>query len=696
MSWDYNDLTGEPMWTEDAAFGDSNSPVPYGAEALQEEINFTPEESAAASTVAPPPVVQEVGVGESASQTAFNPDTFQSLETKGRTGIDKQNAKAFNAATDQANELATGFNDAAAKTKSATQELGNLEAQKTAASAAFTGELAGRQAQLATESAAEYEIAMQKTRQYASDYEVQLKQLSQMGVNPGRLYSNMTTGQKGTALVAAFVTDFLGTKGIKTSAMDIINRGIDQDIDAQVTAINNKRTVADGFARLWGMQREQSQSDYEAKMRMKGMMLESFKTEVAGKLGQFDSDIARAKIPLALAQVDENLAKVKVDLIKFRNDQFNQDANRNVQIRGQNVQASIASASRAHDLKLKQMELDAKKGSSPFDPSLFVRDSQGNVINQAPDKESRAKSQEKIVGYETHVRKLQGLTEALREVGKTYNGPMNKLFLNGLEAKYKSQYHDVLSSFIKATSGTAAGEPEVKRLEQVYPFADFATGLFAGGDPVKSIEAVYADRGMSTIEDLKSQAYSGGIPVDPDTAAKFKGGVTPGSLEVTNARGIDLGKISKGETGAAPSDVDDIIGRIDSGKRDEPVKADDDLINVAVDFYSTQGGRLETNQFGETALNHAEAVRDGAREKGMPVGPPIEKMIPDWFDAMDTLREKAVSQETSEAEYNKIVEYFAKQASEDRDSMVPWDTRKQNEQSAAAEYFLNEIINARK
>lgn len=722
MSWDYNDVTGEPMWTE---AGDG--PVPYDAlQPPQEEINFTPEESAAASTI-PEPQLQEVGMGESASQTAFNPNTFQSLETKGRTGIDKQNAKAFNAATDQANELATGFNNAAAQTKSATEELGNLEANKTAASAQFTGELASRQAQLATESQAEYEIAMQKTRQYASDYEVQLKQLASMGVNPGRLYSNMTVGQKGTALVSAFVTDFLGTKGIKTSAMDIINRGIDQDIDAQVNAINNKRAVADGFARLWSMQREQSTSDYEAKIRMKGMMLESFKTEVAGKLGQFDSDIARAKIPLALAQVDENLAKVKVDLIKFRNDQFNQDANRNVQIRGQNVQASIASASRAHDLKIRQMDNDAKAKAAiaeqkkltavrvPENKQVGTLDGKTTTFIGPDGKEHTVVTQitpgvknervGRVAGFAAdapRAKELQGkvdatqralgLVEEVRTLQKDQGGNWTYLGSKITEDKAKSllisKYNDLLSDVIFAKSGKAATDAERNVLKGIIPENTFVRGILQSGNGGDISSEVIAAWGLKEIQGANDAAVTNLTQPSAQDMVDYEGGIS-GELFPGN-------KTTNETFNRAPekTEVDDLIGTVNSAKtrsggKGVSTKGNEDVYDTAADYFSSIG-KLET--IGDKTVLGGEYL-DQYKQNGKTreyLVPDLRDNVPEWFDAMDRLKDRAISVDTTPEEYAKIVEYLSEKAADDPNFFnVPEEKDKQG----AALYFLNEITN---
>jgi hypothetical protein len=128
-------------------------------------------------------------------------------------------------------------------------------------------------------------------------------------VNPSQLWGDMTGGQQFGMLVSAFAHDFLQAKGIKTSSMDTLNKAIDRNIDAQVTAINQKGKVADGFKTLWEMQTADSHSMLEARTRMKGFMLDSFKTATEAYMAQFDSQLATAKGRTAVAKIDSELAK---------------------------------------------------------------------------------------------------------------------------------------------------------------------------------------------------------------------------------------------------------------------------------------------------------------------------------------------------------------------------------------------------
>lgn len=688
MAWDY--VNGEPVWVDESIPLEQDSPVPVSGFNTREQNAQTYPAPDSAEIQMPedvirpaPPISTETGT--SISQRGFQPDTFNYLETKGKTGINRELADAENKRTAEANNLASGFNAAAQENKQAVTNLGELEANKTSAESQLRGEQARMLKQHAIESDADYTKAFAKAEQYKGEYETQLKQLSQMTVNPGRLYSNMTTGEKGATLISAFVTDFLGAKGIKTSAMDTYNRAVDRDIDSQVQAIQTKGRVAEGFKALWGMQREQSSSDYEAKLRMKGMMMEAFKTEVAAKLGQFDSDIARAKIPLALAQIDEQSAKTKTDLYKIKNDQFNSDAQRLVAIRSQNITASIASNELA--FKKKQAEL-AAKGTSAYDPHLFIRDSQGNVINQAPDKETRKEVQDKVVAYEGHIRKLDDLTASLREVGKVYGGPLNKLVRDTETLKYESKYNALLKDIIKAASGVQASDLEVQRLKKVLPFSDFATGIFSGDDGAKSIERVYADYGLDNIKDLEASVLSAGIPVPPELAEQYKGGITSGSLETTKAHGINLDKIASGKDKPVNDEIEQLKKTAGSSLETTSGVANSEEGNIyddALDFF-TERGDLTENKGGDPVWKKTSTATVGTATGNLP----LDETIPDWFGAMDKLKDKAVGLNATKDEYDRIKDYFYNITLEPQAPLpFPQDTTK----SDAAMYFLMELEN---
>lgn len=736
MPWNYDANTGQPVWEDDSP---QESPVPDVAfEPVQQpEIQFTEEEADAASTI--PSEIQfsedevptygqtQVAAGESHgrttsnsqsdSKTYFNDNTFQTLETTGKKGIARDMGHAYNKATAQANELYSPFEAAAQEEANATAAIGKLQADKATAEAQFTGQLAQHQADMATFAQNEYAKAQAKTQEYMSQYEVQLKELSAMSVNPGRLYSSMSKGTKAGTLVTAFVQDFLGSRGVKTSGMDYINQAIDRDIDAQVQNIANKRAVVGEFGRLYEMQRQQSQSDYEAKLRMKGMMLEAFKTEVAGKLGQYDSDIARAQIPLALAKIDQELASTKMGIAKFRNDVYNEEANRMVSIRGQNMSASIAREGHAvaklnAQNDAKRLELQAAenarkaaaeerkdkqervirvpetrtvtdfKAVSPLPgvvlpaPTGQRQEKYGRVLGMADTKESAAELRPVV---EASTKALTNL-EKLRTMTKAQGGNWNiagKIFTEDeAKAELNSIYEDMISDIALAKTGKAGNEQEYARLRAIIPQGDFQRGVTQTGDGGDIAAKVQAAWGLREIQARNDQLTARLQAPTAQDMRDFEGGTSGPAYQPQKVSNETF------DRGTVNTPVDELIAK---------AGADRDRLHI-----EKVTPRVKASSLYQDAINYFDDTEEKKYLDGQWTGPgegktPLEKNqgvqytnIPEWFASMSELKDTALSPDTSPAEKQKIVDYFT-------NYITNADANPDPEIGASAMYFLQQI-----
>ena len=150
---------------------------------------------------------------------------------------------------------------------------------------------------------AEGESAMART-----EYVKALADFRASKVDSNQLWNSQSSGMQFGMLAAVFAHDFLGAKGIKTSAMDTLNTAINRNIDAQVTNIKNKGEVAEGFKSLWYMQRSQSRSDAESRERVRGFLLEGAKQAVIANMAQYDSALASAQGQAGVAEIDKELA----------------------------------------------------------------------------------------------------------------------------------------------------------------------------------------------------------------------------------------------------------------------------------------------------------------------------------------------------------------------------------------------------
>lgn len=606
--------------------------------------------------------------GGSVAHSGLDTNMFDYVSgTKGMSAYDRQLAGDKNQNAQLGNKLAAEQAGVTDEKKSAAEGLVGAQVAQINGEGELNSQLATMQKQNALDDAKDYATAQMATQKYMADYQTASKELAAMSVNPGRAYSAMTNAQRAGTLITAFVTDYLGSKGIKTSGMDAINRGIDLDIQAQRDAIEQKKGEVSGKQNLWQMQRAQSQSDYEATVRTRGLMLEAAKTEMIGKMAGFKSDVAQAQLPGMKAAFDQEKLASDTELAKYVQGENDKAAQIRTTQRGQSLDAA-ASANRFAFEKAQAQDAKNAAGKQQWDPNLFIRDAQGNVAIQAANKESRNELQTKVTGSEQFIKGLHELTADIREAGSTYSGYGSKWTNNFVQSKYKSKYNQLLSDYVKAQSGTAAGEAEVKRLEKVIPFADLSTAWLSGEDGSKVIERVIGAGGYDRVQNLLESVKSQGIPVPPEVAAQYKGDITPGAFGATSARGDELHATAESAPSASAT-ADTLIGDAEQWKNDGPVLIDK----------------------GTTVYDHAaELYKQQHIDFGPGVGDKVT--VPVWFDRMDKLFNVVADPQTSKADKDRAIEFFSNKANPRQgiDFAIKPSTQDLEEQ-AAAQYYMLEL-----
>jgi len=317
----------------------------------------------------PAPLAPGQSVGGKVSASGFSPTKY---------------AQAKKAAAPEDATIAGGYQRAAARSapdvaaiqaegvsaKAAETRLASAEAAKSQIEAGQALHTAAIQTKYQNEVKQDYADAQAASDAAKAEYHTKLLQIPTL--NPSQLWDAAgSEGQFGMA-AAAFLHDFLGAKGIKTSAMDTINGAIKRNIDGQIANINSKRETAAGFKDLWEITRAQSASTAEARARMQSYGLASLKSELAGQMGGYDSAVAQAKHQMASALIDKEINKQVFDVHKHVDDSANQEATRLVAIRGQNMAAATAKAENESHERIAQITSDAKSaGKGPryvFDP----------------------------------------------------------------------------------------------------------------------------------------------------------------------------------------------------------------------------------------------------------------------------------------------------------------------------------------
>lgn len=484
--------------------------LPHPDEVMSSFAPAAPE-GPVTSTVSPasaPPQTVKAGVGESfgTSQSGFDQGKYAQVEqaTKGVAGRIAKGQAAVQASFDP---LKQGLSQAAqveqqgvvkeieaAQAKMLEQSRLEMDAAKSAAAFAEAEKAAFAKSQ------AEGQLAK-------ADYQRSLAEWSAMSVNPGRLFQSAGKGGQFQMGVAAFVHDFLGAKGIKTSAMDTLNRAIDRDIDAQIQNIGKAGQVTQGFKTLWDMQRAQSQSDAEARLRMRGFALETAKHEAAASLGVMDSKLAGAKLQRAQAEIVKEQVKNTLAVEAQIQDGKNAVAQREVQLESAKLSASatVRSAKYSYDANMARIAADerGRVGKAPDSPDLLPDISKsGGGINKwrfkpGIDAEQKRETRTKLENTTKMVDALRELDDLQASTAAPPPGMSRQQFLSERQRRVTALQDTIVAAVIFDETGKVSTRGDVERAKSRIP----AESWFTRGSN-KSIIAQTIDGKISEMNNM--------------------------------------------------------------------------------------------------------------------------------------------------------------------------------------------------
>lgn len=334
-----------------------------GADPASDYTNLGAQYSPAPVPSAPAPR-GNYGVG--ASYRGIGSDEKYNRITQKETGVDAEMARASQQAQQGAIPSIQAAQGAAGSQAEAAKHQANAEVNKIAAQGREALVMQRMQDEFALEETKANAEASHNAQQAKMDYLAALADFRAAKVDPSQLWGNMSGGERFGMLATAFVHDFLGARGINTSAMATFNKAIDRNIDAQVQAIKTKGEVAEGFKSLWWMQRNQSASDQEARARVRGFMLEGAKQQVIANMSQYESALASAQGQAAIAEIDKELSKTLIDI--YRHSDQNAIALRNQAL--EKWKAKLNAWMEQQSLNMRQKELDAAKADKAKEAGL--------------------------------------------------------------------------------------------------------------------------------------------------------------------------------------------------------------------------------------------------------------------------------------------------------------------------------------
>ncbi len=293
------------------------------------------------------------GLSQSASARGYDPRVADMLKAGPMSDLDRAIAKDRAVSDARYAPYQVAEAGAAHEQIAAAKDKATIEAEKATAMAHGDADIAKELRRQADEDQMANAKGQALAEQRKADYTAALQAIPM--VNPQQIWEEAgTVGSYGMAM-AAFVHDFLGAKGIKTSAMDTINGAIKRNMDAQIQNIATKRNVASGFKDLWDMTMKESDTQAEARAKMHGYMLASVKSGIQAEMGKYDSRLADNTYLQAMGKIDEELTKSQMTVAQHADEAGNQRAKQEIEKNGQMLQASIAARSNATSIKVAQI-----------------------------------------------------------------------------------------------------------------------------------------------------------------------------------------------------------------------------------------------------------------------------------------------------------------------------------------------------
>lgn len=150
--------------------------------------------------------------------------------------------------------------------------------------------------------------ARAEAKEYVATYKQQLAGVRNlMGQNANPLGGLDSTG--GFALgMAQFAQGFLAARGVQIDVAGQVDRWVERELREHQQKISNSKALADETLTIAGLARQTAQDDAEARLRLRGFVIEGFKARIVAEGSRFQSDIAKASADAQVAKLDIELA----------------------------------------------------------------------------------------------------------------------------------------------------------------------------------------------------------------------------------------------------------------------------------------------------------------------------------------------------------------------------------------------------
>jgi len=662
------DIGGSPVYVDE--YGVPQEP-PYGEVPPSETDPFletAPQPGAAPAPASPSPasvsplaaaeVAGGAGASVSASGEQFDEPTYQRAST-GFANVDAEmpgiEAKNYGEAS-RTGEAYRGI----------AQRRAQAQADATEAQAAqFDAKSMGDQAisQLQNRFAlAELEaqkVAMAEAQKYRAGFEQELATYRAMDVDPGRLWSNMSGGQRFGTMVSAFVTDFLATRGVNTSAMKSLNTAIERDIDAQIQNISKQGQVTDQFKTLWDMSVREGATEAEFRTRVNAYYLAGAEKAVMSTVTKYDSVLARANGAAAISAIQEEYQNKLVSLQDMAYTRAQAELDRRLDT--EKFKQGLAVQKWATSISARGQALDEKKyddakraaeaatAAPPRPESLkyevkspFTGETKGVAINEAAWKLQNESAQFSSEFADA----LDNYLLLAEKQGAVYDGPGGKYVRDTDDAQLVAARELVRWAYVKAMSGKAVTKGEMAQSEHIVPL----DSLLKNG----TIDKILEQTGENVVNAWeKSFNQNVRTELTPDEQAFIKN-YTPGN-EAADYRA----HYAEGARGRREKDKVDVA--LETLRKSEGKQTTD---RDAIKDWHAAGNKATT-----PAGSMAEAARGNK-----------SKQVPKYVEAMSEIYSTAIKSGTSPQERDAALKALYYEMT---------DPNGDPSRKAMAEYYLN-------
>lgn len=324
--------------------------------------------------------------------------------------------------------------------------------------------------------AAEEATNAAKVNQAFADWQAQSAKVSAMRVDPDRLMKNAgPTGRLGFG-AAAFMEGFLGAKGIKIHAIDQINKRVDDDINAQLTDIEQGKETTAQFRMFYEAARQGAQDDRLVRDKLRAFYLASLKSQATANALGAKSKVDAANNFKLVTDIERQQVVNEANIQKGMYDQIQTQVNlkRELGVRYAGI-ANDRAKWQAEDKRIRDLAAGKQAEQQP----VFVDPQTGNPIGEVRKGfETKAPEiQADAATVSAAVNRLRSIRDKFEKAGgRIYNGPLAGWLSSGSNRELFAEYQRAYLDLRRAATGTASSAKEDEAIKSGSPFPEF-TGV---------------------------------------------------------------------------------------------------------------------------------------------------------------------------------------------------------------------------